>query len=134
MTVDAYKKVFAENLAFYLDRNNMTQAELARRLNVSESTITYWLQGKKSPRMGKVDQICSIFGILRSDLMDRKTNNSESSEYYINPETRKIAQEIYQDPDLHMLFDAARNASSDDLRAVQMMLKALKAKEKNSEN
>ena len=55
----------------------------------------------------------------------------EKSSYYLNPETAEIAQRIYEDRELRALFDAARDASPEDLQTVHTMLKALKAKEQN---
>ena len=53
------------------------------------------------------------------------------NEYYLNPETKKIAQEIYENKDLSLLFDAARDASPEDLQIVYTMLSVLKKNKKN---
>ena len=50
--------------------------------------------------------------------------------YYFNSETSKIAQEIYDNKELSLLFDAARDADPEDLEIVHNMLMALKRKEK----
>lgn len=39
MSIDDYKRIFADNLKYFLDLNDMTQAELARALGVSEAAI-----------------------------------------------------------------------------------------------
>lgn len=63
------------------------------------------------------------------DLMEDKSESQEES-YYTNPETAKIAQEIYENKDLSLLFDAAKDATPEDLQTVHMMLLALKKKER----
>lgn len=40
-------------------------------------------------------------------------------EYYINPETAELAQELYDNRDLRLLFDASRNATPEQLRLVR---------------
>ncbi len=54
----------------------------------------------------------------------------ESSTYYTNEETAAIAQDIFENKELRVLFDAARDAEPEDLTAVHSMLLALKRKER----
>ena len=67
-----YNKVFAENLKQYLKINNMSQADLAKRLGVSGQAVSNWCSAAKSPRMDKVDMMCRIFGCKRSDLVEER--------------------------------------------------------------
>lgn len=46
------------------------------------------------------------------------------------PTDSKIAQEIYDNKELSLLFDAARDAEPEDLQALHGMLMVLKRKEK----
>lgn len=75
MTETKFNKVFSQNLKFYLTKNNLSQAELAQKLNVSATSVSYWCQGLKTPRMDKVDLICNIFDIKRSDLIEEHQPN-----------------------------------------------------------
>ena len=50
----------------------------------------------------------------------------ENNQYYINPETARIAQQIYDDPDLHALFDAASDSDPEDMQMAADLLKRLK--------
>ena len=107
----------------------MTQAELAKRLNVGTTSVYNWCNGIKSPRMDKVDAMCDIFNCKRSNLIEDK-EHVEENEYYLDPETAKKAQEIFENKQLSLLFDAARDAEPEDLETVHTMLMALKNKEK----
>ncbi|MGP1349007.1 MAG: helix-turn-helix domain-containing protein [Stomatobaculum sp.] len=51
--------------------------------------------------------------------------------YYHNPETAQAAQEIFENKELRLLFDAARDSSPEDLQTVHQMLLALKRKERH---
>ena len=82
--------------------------------------------------MDKVDAMCEIFHCRRSNLMEDKSESQEES-YYTNPETAKIAQEIYENKDLSLLFDAAKDAAPEDLQTVHTMLMALKKKERGED-
>uniref|UniRef100_A0AAU8B1A4 Repressor protein n=1 Tax=Dulem virus 35 TaxID=3145753 RepID=A0AAU8B1A4_9CAUD len=52
--------------------------------------------------------------------------------YYLNDETAAIAQEIFENKELRLLFDASRNADPEDIKAVHSMLLALKRKERGN--
>lgn len=129
MPYEEFNKLFAKNLRYYLNKNNMTQAELAKRLNVGTTSVYNWCNGIKSPRMDKVDAMCDIFNCKRSNLIEDK-EHVEENEYYLDPETAKKAQEIFENKQLSLLFDAARDADPEDLETVHTMLMALKNKEK----
>lgn len=67
---NAINKQFAKNLRHFLDRYNYTQLSFAKKMNVSAATVSNWCNGTKSPRMDKVDIMCSIFNCRRSDLLE----------------------------------------------------------------
>ena len=131
MSYEEFNKIFSKNLRYYLEKYDMTQLELSKRLGVGTTSVYNWCNGLKSPRMDKVDAMCKIFNCKRSDLMEDKTISDDNSEYYINPETKKVAQEIFENKELRLLFDAAKDASPEDLQTVHTMLLALKKKEHN---
>ena len=109
MNESAFNNSFAQNLKFYLKQANMTQADLAEYMNVSTASISNWCTGNKIPRMDKVDKLCELFDINRSDLIEDKDTEHKQS-YYLNPETSRIAQKIYDNKELSVLFDAAQDA------------------------
>ena len=67
------KFVFAHNLKKYMDANGKSRRDIAEALGVSYYTITDWVKGKKYPRMDKVELLAAYFGILKSDLIEEKT-------------------------------------------------------------
>ena len=126
MSESEQRTIFTKNLNRYLAYSGKTQREVADAIGVSPQTFNTWTQGIALPRMGKVQLLAEYFHIQKSDLLEEK---KERDGYYIDPETAEIAQRIYEDRELRALFDAARDASPEDLQTVHTMLKALKAKE-----
>lgn len=57
-----------------------------------------------------------------------------TEDYHFTPETRDIAQAIYENQELHILFNAARDCSPEDILTVYTMLLALKKKEHGNIN
>ena len=50
--------------------NGKNRKEVANDLNISYSTLTDWVNGKKFPRIEKVEKLADYFGISKSDLIE----------------------------------------------------------------
>ena len=67
------KNIFASNLKRYMKLHNKTRKEVSEALGVSYFTFSDWVNGKKYPRMDKVEMLADYFGILKSDLIEDKS-------------------------------------------------------------
>lgn len=121
MSIDIQKQIFIKNLSHYMSMNDLTQKEVADAIGVSPQTFNTWMQGIALPRMGKIQALADYFGIKKSDLIDDKENG-----YYFNDETAKLAQQLFEDKQLRMLFDAARDSKPEDLQMAADLLRRLK--------
>ncbi len=65
--------VFANNLNRLIERSGKTKKEIAEVIGVAQSTFNEWTKGKKYPRMDKVEKLANYFGVLKSDLIEEKT-------------------------------------------------------------
>ena len=117
------QKIFTRNLNNLLQEHNKTQLELANYIGVSNTSVNNWTKGYNTPRMDKIDLICSFFHIRREDLL---TDTPQEQTYYTNPETVKVAQEIFDNSDLRILFDAAKDSSPEQLKLAAEMLRQFK--------
>lgn len=52
------------------ERSGMSQADLGKLLGITDKAVSTWENDKKIPRMGKIEKMCSIFGIRKSDLLE----------------------------------------------------------------
>lgn len=64
--------LFGDNLQFYRKREEMTQEQLAERLEVSRQTVSKWEAGASYAEMEKILQLCDLFScdmdtLLRKD-------------------------------------------------------------------
>ncbi len=71
------KNIFATNLKRYMDANGKSRKDVSEALGISYYTITDWVKGKKYPRMDKVEMLAAYFGILKSDLIEQKTEEQK---------------------------------------------------------
>lgn len=124
MSEETIREIFAKNLNGYLEANNKQPADIVRDLGIPFSTVSNWVNGLKLPRMGKVEMLASYFGIEKSDLLEEKKDDETG--YYLNPEAAAMAQQLLDNPDLRMLFDAARDVKPENLQLAAEMLKRMK--------
>ena len=108
MSEDYYKELFSKRLNYYMELNNKSQVDLIHDLGITRSTISTWVNGKRLPRMDKIDMLADYFHCTRSDLIGEKAE-SEDSEYYTNSDTAKLAQEMFEDQDMRSLFHMKKN-------------------------
>ncbi|WP_432629023.1 helix-turn-helix domain-containing protein [Brotaphodocola sp.] len=121
---------FNEILKQLRNRDNLSQAELAQKLGVAKSTIGMYESGKREPDFETLESIADFFNVDMNFLLGR--NGSENDHYYLNDETRQIAQEAFENPDLRSLFHVARDIDPEELRAHIDFMKRLKAKEQHN--
>ena len=117
----------AKNIRKYMELNNMTQTDLCNALGLKFMTVSDWVNAKSYPRIDKIEMMANYFGISKADLVE---DNNGKEEYYIDPRTAEIAQEIKDSKELSALFDVQRKMSPEDLETVYQMAVALKRKER----
>ena len=81
------KEVFAKNLNRLLTKTGKTQSDLVAYMNTTASTVSDWCNGKKYPRVDKMQKLADYFGVLKSDLTEEYVPQLIPVEY--NP-THKI--------------------------------------------
>ena len=81
------------------------------------------------PTPERLQKLADYFHVTVDFLMTGE-EKKQSTGYYFNEDTAAIAQEIFENKELRMLFDASRNAKPEDLMTVRDMMLALKRKER----
>ncbi|MGD9663498.1 MAG: helix-turn-helix domain-containing protein [Porticoccaceae bacterium] len=72
------RDVFSCNFEHYLAARGKTQTEVAEHLHVSTATVSDWVNGKKYPRVDKMQRLADYLGVLISDLRDEKLPPTEA--------------------------------------------------------
>lgn len=118
------KDVFANNLKKYMQLNGKSRTEVCQALGFKYSTFADWINGKKYPRMDKIEMLANYFGIMKSDLIEDKAVSEETSkkidattDVLIRMETDKLYCELVM-----LLY----KMDTDRLLAVKAMLDSLK--------
>lgn len=103
------KTVFSENLRNKLVAKGKTQAQLAKYLGVSQTSVSFWCNGEVLPRSNMVDRIAKFFMCSSDELMSDHTKQVE-----LAPED-VIAEELRENPRLFRLMMYASRLSNDEL-------------------
>lgn len=76
----------------------------------------------------RLKEIAKYLGVSIEYLMNGEEKEGGET-YYLNEETAAMAQKIFENKELKLLFDTAADSSPEDLKTVHDMLLALKRKE-----
>lgn len=77
MNSENVKKVFSNNLNYYMELHDINNRELSNIIGVSESTVGKWLLQKSIPRMGVIELLANYFHIEKSDLIEPAKEQEE---------------------------------------------------------
>lgn len=102
-------EIFSRNLRNALYMAGMTQSELAKKVNTTETSVSKWINGIAVPRPKTVDAICTALRCKRSDLM------IDHDKPVIFAPVDVLANELSQRPELYDLFNASLKLSSSDI-------------------
>ena len=114
-----------------MDKYGKTRQDMCEALGVKYTTFTDWVKGNSYPRIDKIELMANYFGISKADLVEDH-NDLSDDHYYLNDETREIAQEAFKNPELRTLFKVARDIPPERLRAHIEFMKTLKEQEQNN--
>lgn len=104
--------------------------QLEKELSISRGALCRIDVNK--PGSEKLQKLSDYFGVSIKYLLTGETDDEQG--YYLNKETAKAAQEIFENKELRMLFDVQRDMSPEDLRALHGMALALKRKERGNDD
>ncbi|MDD7339758.1 MAG: helix-turn-helix transcriptional regulator [Eubacteriales bacterium] len=88
---------FVKNLKYYMNLRGKNQTDLAKYIDVSNTTITNYMTGANMPRMDKIDKICQFLLIKRSDLLEDKEKDEEEEEMILIARDLKTLTKEQQD-------------------------------------
>lgn len=83
------KSIVAKNITELRLLNNMTQAELAEKLNYSDKTVSKWERGESTPDIAVLAALADLFGVtldylVRAENIDEKVRENKQTEIKYN--------------------------------------------------
>ena len=111
------------------DLRGVKDADVVRATGITKSTFSDWKSGRSEPKKEKLQKIADFFDVSLDYLMTGEEQNG----YYLNEETAKLAQEMFEDEDMRSLFDMKRNMPPERFKAHMEFMKNLYKQEKGED-
>ena len=73
------KKIFARNLSWLMQANQIDRYQLCDALGFKYSTVSEWLAGKKFPRVDKLEMLANYFKTSKSALIEDNPEEQKSA-------------------------------------------------------
>lgn len=105
-------------------KKGYSQSELADKLHVSKSTISMIELGSRKPSYEMMELLADFFNVS----LDYLRGEDDKSPYYLDPEVAELAQQLYERPEMRILFDASRDATTEDVQMAADLLNRLSKK------
>lgn len=97
-------------------------ADVARATGIAQQTFSAWKRQGYTPKAPKLSLIAEYFGVPTEYLATGEMKNS----FYVDGETGRLAQEVFEDPDLRILLDASRKLTPENMTTLIKIAEALK--------
>ena len=124
MTALGNKAILSKNLKHYIEKSGKDRRELAKEWGFPYSTVTDWINGKKYPRIDRIEIMADYFGILKSDLIEEKMTEEKEKD---NDILANIIVRMRSDEKFFSVVDSIYNMDASQIDAVKQMLETLKA-------
>lgn len=107
----------------------MSVEDLANKIGKSRATVYRYENGdiEKLP-LDVLMPIAKALHVKPEYLMDWEEDdeNNKQEEYYLDPEAARLAQKLFDDPNIHALLDAAEDSKPENIAMVADLLNRLK--------
>ena len=111
--------LFARRLKELRKERHLTQDQFAKKMGVSRSTIGMYEQGQREPEIDFITACAEFFNSSTDYLLGNESG------YYENEKTARIAQQMFDDPQMRDLYDMKRNMRPEVFQAHYDMMKKL---------
>ena len=119
----------------------LTLEQVANRLGFTSKTLQRYETGDRKIKISTIMELAEILGFDYDEFMSEAKQRHAGKEavvmedvtpyYVVDKETRKIAQEIFEDNDMKLLFDLKKTAKAEDLMSYAKFLKEQYERENN---
>ena len=105
-----------------------TQEFVGKNIGVSKQTLYKYEMGIiTNIPSDKIEALAKLYGVQPEYIMGWDSSTPKPSpSYYVDPETAELADRLKNQPGMRMLFDAAKDASPEDLEMVAAMIRKFK--------
>lgn len=118
------KDIFSRNLKYYIDKSGKDRGELAEIWGFPYSTVTEWVNGRKYPRIDRIEKMAQYFGILKSDLIEDKTAEHREMQHK-NSTLAELTVRMRSDKEFANLIEGINKLNPEQLASIKQFVDVL---------
>lgn len=104
----------------------VTPYRVAKDTGVTTATLSSWKSGRYTPKADKLQKLADYFGVgVEVFFDDAVQTNEQGTQYYEDVRSALLAQQMFDDPQLHALFHVKKNIDPQRFQAFYDMVIAL---------
>lgn len=111
-----------ENYERIIRAKGLTNYKVSKDTGIAQSVLSTWKTKGTIPKADKLQILADYLGVSVDYLLGVQTD----AQHYVDNETARIAQEIFDDPDRRALFEASADCPPEYLRIASDLLMRLK--------
>ncbi|MDF2656365.1 MAG: hypothetical protein K0Q48_680 [Bacillota bacterium] len=111
-----------EKLKELREAKGFNKREAAEKLGMPYTTYNNYETDTRDVGSETLRKIARFYGVTIDFILE---NDVDGHGYYLDEEAAKIAQEIFDNPDLRILFDTTRKVKPEDLKLIKDMVKRM---------
>ena len=96
MPIEDIKLKFAQDLKNIMQKRNKTQSDLVKDLSFRQATVSDWLNGKKYPRMDKVEKLANYLGVSINELLMQSVSEPPIPEIQLTDQEKSMIKKYRQ--------------------------------------
>ena len=124
MSNEQSKEIMAENIKRYMEMKGVTNQQLCDALNFKYTTFMDWIKGVTYPRIGKIEAMANYFGVLKSDLIEKRTEEHYKMQQ-VNSVLADLTIRMRTDKDFFSIVEGLNKLDEVRLASVKQMVEAL---------
>lgn len=120
------RQIFSRNLRLFMAKANKSRKEVSEAIGVSYFTFSDWCNGKKYPRIEKLETLAKYFGISVSELVgEQQGEPAKTGTTQIGKdEVLDIILRLHTDEEFLKIVEKMSLLDSDKLKALKQFLNA----------
>lgn len=122
--------MFSLRLKELRENAGWSQAQLAKKLQVGQSTVGMWENGKNMPQNAKLEMLATLFGVSTDYLLGRSDTpngaTDDSTDAVTDDELMQMREDIRRNPELRTLFSLTKGATKQEMRQLEGIVRALR--------
>ncbi|HBQ87197.1 MAG TPA: XRE family transcriptional regulator [Syntrophomonas sp.] len=121
--------MLGERLRKAREEKGLTQAFVAKALNISASAVGMYEQGRRDPDTEALKQFAQLYEVSTDYLLDLDPSPKDDVRQHVNDdEALEYLDELHKRPEMKILFQVGRKATKEDIETAITIIEALKKK------